>query len=170
MSRLKQIAHNFYTTILETISMLRAELNGLSHVRLSSPLVENLGRTLSDLLLLVIILVFGILQSISNLLLLTVQILMKPVELLMHIVGTESSVRYTLCRWADAVKNMPLMLRTWQKRVWKKDGDLRQDSTYPYSEMHGALDQVQQERLDKAMKAPIKQPMSPDEMRQKGLI
>jgi hypothetical protein len=36
--------------------------------------------------------------------------------------------------------------------------------------MHGALDQVQQERLDKAMKAPIKQPMSPEEMRRKGLI
>jgi hypothetical protein len=36
--------------------------------------------------------------------------------------------------------------------------------------MRGALDQVQQERLDKAMKAPIKTPMSPEEMRQKGLI
>ena len=62
------------------------------------------------------------------------------------------------------------MLRTWQKRVWKKDGDLPQGSTYPYSEMHGVLNQVEQERLDKAMKAPIKQPMSPEEMRRKGLI
>jgi len=80
------------------------------------------------------------------------------------------NVQYILCHWVDAVKNTPSMLRTWQKRVWKKDGDSRPDSTYPYSEMHGALDQVQQERLDKAMKAPIKQPMSPEEMRRKGLI
>jgi len=36
--------------------------------------------------------------------------------------------------------------------------------------MHGARDQVQQERLDRAMKAPIKKSMSPEEMRQKGLI
>jgi hypothetical protein len=36
--------------------------------------------------------------------------------------------------------------------------------------MRGALDQVQQERLNRAMKAPIKQPMSPEEMRKKGLI
>tara|TARA_B100001093_G_scaffold503819_1_gene558727 strand:- start:888 stop:1076 length:189 start_codon:yes stop_codon:yes gene_type:complete len=62
------------------------------------------------------------------------------------------------------------MLKTWQKRVWKKDGDLPPDSTYPYSEMRGALDQVQKERLEKAMKAPINKPMSPEEMRQKGLI
>ena len=36
--------------------------------------------------------------------------------------------------------------------------------------MRGGLEQVQQERLNKAMKAPIKKPMSPEEMRQKGLI
>jgi hypothetical protein len=80
------------------------------------------------------------------------------------------NVQYTLCRWADAVKNTPSMSKTLLKRVWQKDGDSPQDYISPYSEMHGALDQVQQERLDKAMKSPIKQPMSPEEMRRKGLI
>ena len=36
--------------------------------------------------------------------------------------------------------------------------------------MRGAREQAQQEQLDRAMKAPIKQPMSPEEMRRKGLI
>jgi hypothetical protein len=61
------------------------------------------------------------------------------------------------------------MLKTWLKRVWQKDGDLPQGSTYPYSEMHGALDQVQKERLDKAMQAPINKNLD-EELRQKGLI
>jgi hypothetical protein len=35
--------------------------------------------------------------------------------------------------------------------------------------MHGALDQVQQEKLDKAMKAPIRKNLDA-ELREKGLI
>jgi len=79
------------------------------------------------------------------------------------------NVRYTLCRWVDAVKNTPSTLKTWQKRVWQKDGDLPQDSIYPYSEMHGALDQVQKERLDRAMKAPVDKNLD-KRLREKGLI
>jgi hypothetical protein len=79
------------------------------------------------------------------------------------------NVRYTLCRWVDAVKNMPSMLKTWLKRVWQKDGDLPQGSIYPYSEMHGALDKVQKERVDKAMKAPIDKNLD-EQLREKGLI
>jgi hypothetical protein len=49
------------------------------------------------------------------------------------------NVRYTLCRWADAVKNILSTLKTLPKRVWQKDGDLPQDYTYHYSGMPGGL-------------------------------
>jgi putative NADPH-quinone reductase len=80
------------------------------------------------------------------------------------------NVRYTLCRWVDAVKNMPSMLKTWLKRVWQKDGDLPQDYTYHSSEMRGELDalhaikQETNEQLEKAMKAPINE----DKIRKAG--
>jgi len=46
---------------------------------------------------------------------------------------------------------------------------LPQGSIYPYSEMHGALDKVQKERVDKAMKAPIDKNLD-EQLREKGLI
>jgi hypothetical protein len=51
------------------------------------------------------------------------------------------NVQYIVCRWVDAVKNTTLTFKKWLSSVWKKDGDLPQDYTYPYSEMHGALDE-----------------------------
>jgi hypothetical protein len=66
------------------------------------------------------------------------------------------NVRYILCRWADAVKNTPLTLKMWRKRVWQKDGDLPQDYTFHSSEMRGALDtKYKNKQHEKAMKAPI---------------
>ena len=77
------------------------------------------------------------------------------------------NVRYILCRWVDAVKNMFSTLKMWPKRVWQKDGDLHPDSISAYSEMPGehsrdmdALYDIKKEtneQLDKAMKAPIDQ-------------
>jgi hypothetical protein len=67
------------------------------------------------------------------------------------------NVRYTLCRWADAVKNMPSTLKMSLKRVWRKGGDSPPDSIYPYSEMHGVREQYKNEQHEKAMKAPIDQ-------------
>jgi hypothetical protein len=51
------------------------------------------------------------------------------------------------------VKNIPSTLKTWLKPAWKEDGDLLQDSTSPYSEMPGGLEQ--NEQLRRAMEAPI---------------
>ena len=63
------------------------------------------------------------------------------------------NVQYILCQWADAVKNTPSTLRTWQKRVWREDGDSLPDYTYHSSEMPGGL--KENEQLRKAMQAPI---------------
>ena len=69
------------------------------------------------------------------------------------------NVRYILCRWVDAVKNTPSMLKTWLKRVWSGDGDLPPDYTYHSSEMRGELDKVYMNKQHKkAMEAPIKDP------------
>jgi hypothetical protein len=52
------------------------------------------------------------------------------------------------------VKNIPSTLKTWQKPAWKEDGDLPQDSTFPYSEMHGGLENMfDPEEFDKQQKA-----------------
>ena len=64
-----------------------------------------------------------------------------------------SSVRYILCRWVDAVKNTPSMLKKLLKPAYKEDGDLPPDSTLAYLEMPGELEQ--NEQLRKAMEAPI---------------
>jgi len=63
------------------------------------------------------------------------------------------NVRFILCHWAAAVKNIPSTLKTWRKPAWKEDGDLLQDSTSPYSEMPGEL--KENEQLRRAMEAPI---------------
>jgi len=52
------------------------------------------------------------------------------------------NAQYILCRWGDAVKNIPLTYRKWRNSAWRKDEDLHQDSTYLYSEMPGGLDEV----------------------------
>jgi len=52
------------------------------------------------------------------------------------------NVRYILCRWADAVKNTISMSKKSQKHVWSEVGASHQDSTYPYSEMRGGLENM----------------------------
>ena len=75
------------------------------------------------------------------------------------------NVQYTLCRWADAVKNTPSMLKTLLKRVWQKDGDSPQDYTFHSSEMRGALDKkYKNAQHERAMKAPINE----DKIRKAG--
>ena len=56
------------------------------------------------------------------------------------------------------------------KYVWKKDGVSPQGYTSVYSEMHGVREAYENEQHEKAMKAQVKQPMDPEEMRRKGLI
>jgi hypothetical protein len=109
--------------------------------------------------------VLTIVTCILSLLSLVKMTLQKLKELSVLIRVPGYNVQYILCRWVDAVKNTPSMLKTWQKRVWQKDGASPPDSIYPYSEMHGALDEVQKERLDRVMKAPIDQ----DALRKAGL-
>jgi hypothetical protein len=82
------------------------------------------------------------------------------------------NVQYILCRWADAVKNIPSMLKTWQKPVWKEVGDSLQDSTSAYSEMPGELKQsmaYKNAQHERAMKATINKPLD-EELREKGLL
>jgi hypothetical protein len=97
-----------------------------------------------------------------NLLLLLKVILMKLLGLFSNTGMPGWNVQYTLCRWADAVKNTPSMLKKSQKPAWSEDGDLLQDSTSAYSEMPGEL--KENEQLRKAMQAPIDQ----DKIRKAG--
>jgi hypothetical protein len=83
-------------------------------------------------------------------------ILKKLAELLMHIVKEASSVQYILCRLADVRKSITSMFEKLQKRVWREDGDLVQDSILAYSEMPGVPKQkYKNEQHKKAMTAPI---------------
>ena len=137
MLHLKQILHNLYTTISTTISTIATDLRSLGVVPQNLVSQENLGRLLLSLMLLVSIAVLMVANFILSLLWLLMTTLTKLQKLwtLTEVPGW--NVRYILCRWADAVKNTPSTLKTWQKRVWKEDGDSRQDSTYHYSEMRG---------------------------------
>jgi hypothetical protein len=96
--------------------------------------------------------------------------LKKLGELCKHIVTSALSVQYIVCRLADVRKSMFSMFKKSRKSVWKKDGDSPLDSIYPYLEMHGEREKYKNEQHEKAMKAKIKQPMDPEEMRRKGLI
>jgi hypothetical protein len=88
---------------------------------------------------------------------------LKELSVLIKVPGY--NVQYILCRWVDAVKNMPSTLKTWLKRVWQKDGDLPQDYTFHSSEMRGALDaRYKNKQHEKAMKAPINE----DKIRKAG--
>jgi len=59
------------------------------------------------------------------------------------------NVRYILCRWVDAVKNMFSTLKTWLKRVWSGDGDSPPDYTFHSSEMRGELDKMNKDKQNK---------------------
>jgi len=57
---------------------------------------------------------------------------------------------------ADVRKSITSMFEKLQKRVWREDGDLVQDSILAYSEMPGAPKQkYKNEQHEKAMTAPI---------------
>jgi hypothetical protein len=64
-------------------------------------------------------------------------ILTKSKKLLVLIRVPGYNVQYILCRLADVVKNTPLTLKTWLKRVWQKVGGSHQDSTSVSSETPG---------------------------------
>jgi hypothetical protein len=72
---------------------------------------------------------------------------------------------YTLCRWVAEAKNTTSIFKKLRTSVWKKAGDLPQDSISAYSEMPGELRQYKNAQHEKAMKAPIDQ----DAIRKAGL-
>src|SRR5210317_2501809 len=122
MSHLKQTLHNLYTVISTIISHLKTDLKSLGVVPQNLALVENLGILLYSLLLLISITVLTVVTCILSLLSLLKMILTKLKELWTLTEVPGYNVQYTLCRWADAVKNMPSTLKTLLKRVWQKDG------------------------------------------------
>src|SRR6056300_555398 len=80
-------------------------------------------------------------------------ILLLSLVLLMSI-SVLTVVTYILSRLADVRKSITSTLKMWQKRVWKEDGDLHQDSTFHYSEMRGGLENMfDPEDFDKQQKA-----------------
>jgi len=140
MLQLKQTVLNYCMESLENILGLMTESYLHFRARLNSPFQENLGMTLYDLMLLPIIIAAAIAICISNLLLLTVQMLMKLAVLLKHIAAWAWNALCTLCPWADVVKVITSPYRKLRSFVWKKDGDSHPDSTLAYSEMPGELD------------------------------
>ena len=114
---------------------------------------ENVGKMLLNLMLLVSTSVLLIATCISSLLSLVKMILQKSKKLLVLIRMPGYNVQYILCRWVDAVKNIPSTLKTCRKPAWREDGDLHQDYTFHSSEMPGEL--RQNEQLRRAMEAPI---------------
>jgi hypothetical protein len=142
--------------------MTVTELQSHGVAALSFPLVENLGRTLSNLMLLLIIPLLLAVTFILNLSLLIVQTLKKLGGLCKHIVTQALSVQYIVCRLGDARKSMSLTFKRLRKSVWKKDGDSLPDSTLAYSEMPGGLNKedleilqgkkITQEQYDKIRK------------------
>ena len=153
MLQLKQTLHNTYTTTSTIISTIVTELQSRSVVPPNSVLAEKLGKMLLSLMLLVSTSVLLTATFTLNLLLLLKAILMKLLGLFSNTGMPGYNAQYTLCRWVDAVKNIPSMLKKSQKPAWSEDGDLHQDYTYHSSEMPGGLEE--NEQLRKAMQAPI---------------
>lgn len=139
MLQLKQTLHNTYTMTSTIISTIATELQSLSAVPPNSVLAERLGKMLLSLALLISISVLLTVTFTLNLLLLLKVILMKLLELFSNTGIPGWNVQSILCRWADAVKNIPSMLKRSQKPVCNEDGDSLQDSTSHYSEMPGEL-------------------------------
>src|SRR6056300_724642 len=156
MLQLKQTLHNIYMTNSSIISTIMTEFQSLSAVPLNLAFQASLGTMLLSLMLLISIPMLMVVTFTSSLLLLLMMILKKLAELLMHIVKEASSVQYILCRLADVRKSITSMFEKSQKRVWREDGDLVQDSILAYSEMPGAPNQkYKNEQHEKAMTAPI---------------
>jgi hypothetical protein len=66
--------------------------------------------------------------------------LRKLIVLLRNIVQRALNALFTLCPWVVALKGITSPFSKLQKLLWRKDTDLPQDSTLPYSEMPGELD------------------------------
>ena len=143
MLHFKQTLHKTYMQILETISTIKTESKSLGVVPQNLVLVENVGKMLLSLVWLLNITVLLTVTCILSLLSLLKLILMKSKELLVIIRMPGYNVQYILCRWVDAVKSIPLTLKTWQKHVWQKDGDSHQDYTFHSSEMRGELNNLE---------------------------
>ena len=140
MLHLKQTLHNVYTTISTNISTIKQDLQSRGLVPQNLVLAENLGILLYCLLSLVSIVLLTAVTFISSLLSLIV-VTSKKLKELWRLTETPGfNVQYIVGRWADAVKNTISTLKKSQKSAWKKDGGLRPDYTYPYSEMRGGLE------------------------------
>jgi hypothetical protein len=151
------------------ISALKIDLKSLGVVPQNLVSQENLGRLLLSLMLLVSITVLTVVNFTLSLLWLLKMTLLKLKELSVLIRVPGYNVQYILCRWVDALKSIPSMLKTLPKRVWKKDGDSHPDSTLAYSEMPGELREYKNAQHEKAMKATINKPLD-EALREKGLI
>lgn len=145
MLQLKQIVLNCYTKTLESTLSAAQTLNGHFRAHLSSPLAENLGKTLSSLVLLKITTILGIAMFILNLSLLTVQMSMKLAEQLKNTGRQVWNALFILCRWVAEVKDTILPSKKYQSSAWSGDGGLHPDYTYPYSVMHGEREKLRKE-------------------------
>jgi len=117
------------------------------HAVQSSPLVENLGKMLLSLKLLANTLMYLIVTFILSLWLPIKTMLTKLLELFSYTGIPGWNVQYILCRWADAVKNIPSMFKKSRTSVCDEDGDSAPDSTYRYSGMPGGLSKEDYELL-----------------------
>ena len=142
MLHLKQILHNTYMKISSTILTTKIELKSLGVVPQNLVLAENLGKLLLSLTLLVSISVLVIANFISSLLSLLMTTLTKLQKLWTLIEVPGWNVRYILCQWADAVKNMFSTSKKLPKHVWKGDGVLPPDFISPSLETPGELNKL----------------------------
>src|SRR5210317_94923 len=139
MSQSKPTLRSIYTMTSTTISTTMTEFSSLLAARQSYPFRASLGMMLLSLMLLVSIPVLMAAICTLSLLLLIRVTLMKLLELFSSTGMPGWNVQFILCRWADAVKNIPSMFKKSQTSVCNEDGDSAQDSTYRYSGMPGGL-------------------------------
>src|SRR6056300_183407 len=142
MLHLKQTLHKSYTMISSTISQIKIDLKSLGVVPQNLAFQENLGKLLYSLMLLKSIALLMVVTFILSLLSLLKMTLKKLQELWRLTEVPGYNVRYILCLWVDAVKNTISTSKKSPKHVWSEVGASHQDSTYPYSEMRGGLDNM----------------------------
>ena len=165
MLHLKQTLLKSYEKISDNLLESKETLTFYGVVPPNFQLVESLGLVLSSLILLVVTTAWLIVIFTLSLWLLIQLTLRKLIELLQSFVAPGSSVQYILCRLVDGTKNIILILKKLLITVWKKDGDLHQDSTSTYLATPGVPKASRNKKLEKAMGAPI----DPDKLRKAGL-
>ena len=124
------------------ISTIMITFKSLLVAHQNYPFRASLGMMLLSLTLLMSIIFWMLVTFTLSLLFLIETMLMKLLGLFSNTGMPGWNAQYILCRWGDAVKNIPLTYRKWRNSAWRKDGDLHQDSTYLYSEMPGGLEEV----------------------------